>query len=246
MKIKDAVVLVTGANRGLGLSLAVASLEMGARRVYAGARDKAKLAALVARDPERVIPLSVDITDTKSLAAAADAAADVTLLVNNAGLLASYGVLTSSDDAIAADFSTNLFGTLAATKAFLPALERAASRGPAAIVNVLSVVSMANMPALGAYSASKAAAFSMTQALRSDLGKKGIAVHAALPGAIDTDMVRSFDMPKTSPDAVARGILDGVVDGHEDIFPDPMAADLAATYKRDHKELERRLAAMSG
>jgi NAD(P)-dependent dehydrogenase (short-subunit alcohol dehydrogenase family) len=105
-------------------------------------------------------------------------------------------------------------------------------------------VSLANMPALGAYSASKAAAFSITQALRGDLAKKGISVHAALPGAIDTDMVRSFEMPKTSPEAVAAGILDGVEASEEDIAPDPMSRELFASWRRDPKDLERRLAAM--
>jgi len=114
------------------------------------------------------------------------------------------------------------------------------------MVNVLSVVSLANMPALGAYSASKAAAYSITQALRGDLEKKGIGVHAALPGAIDTDMVRAFEMAKTSPRQVAQAILAGVEQGLEEITPDPMSQELVAQWRRDPKQLERQLASMSG
>lgn len=244
MKIHDQIVLVTGANRGLGSALVQAALDMGARRVYAGSRDPSRLEALVKRAPDKIVPVAIDITSAASLASAAEVAKDVTVLVNNAGVLASYNVLTSSDEQIAQDFATNFFGTLAATKAFLPALERAGARGGAAVINVLSVVSLANMPALGAYSASKAASFSITQALRGDLGKKGISVHAAFPGAIDTDMVRSFEMPKTSPELVASGILEGVEASLDDIAPDPMSREMFAKWKRDPKELERQLAAM--
>lgn len=246
MKIRDAVVLVTGANRGLGLSLVEEVLARGASRVYATARDVGSLGAATTLGKDRVVPLAVDVTDAASLAKAAERAADVTLLLNNAGVLASYGALTSSDQDIGRDFAVNFYGTLAATKAFLPALERAGARGNAAIVNVLSVVSLANMPGIGGYSSSKAAAFSLTQALRVELAKKGIAVHAALPGAIDTDMVRSFEMTKTSPRIVAKGILDGVEQGLDDIAPDPMSSELYGKWKRDPKELERTLGSMSG
>jgi len=246
MKIKDAVVLVTGSNRGLGLALARASLAAGARRVYAGARDPNSLANLRREGGDRVTPLSLDICDEQSLANAARQAPDVTLLLNNAGVLASYGLLSSSPQQIAQDFAVNCFALLAACKAFLPALERAAANGDAALVNVLSVVSLANMPGLGGYSASKAAAYSLTQALRGDLAKKQIRVHAALPGAIDTDMVRAMDMAKASPESVAQGILTGVEQDQDDIFPDPMSRELFAIWRSDPKQLERQFVQMSG
>jgi short-subunit dehydrogenase len=151
-------------------------------------------------------------------------------------------VLESSREQIGQDFAINFFGVLDATKAFLPALERATASGAAAIVNVLSVVSLANMPALGSYSASKAAAFSITQALRGDLAKKKIAVHAAFPSPIDTDMVRAMDMKKTSPEAVAEAILAGVERGLDDISPDPFADEVLATWKGDPKRLEQQFA----
>jgi NAD(P)-dependent dehydrogenase (short-subunit alcohol dehydrogenase family) len=246
MKIENSIALVTGANRGLGRAIVEALLARGARRVYAGARNPATLEALVRSAPDRVIPCAIDVTDGASLHAAAQRAADVELLINNAGVLASFDLLESSAEALAADFNTNAFGVLAATKAFLPALERAAARGPAraAVVNVHSVVSLASMPALGGYSASKAAAFSFTQALRPALKRRGIGLHAALPGAIDTDMVRSFEMPKTSPDQVARGILDGVVQGLDEITPDPMSTQLFATWQKDPQAVAQQLASM--
>lgn len=241
MKINGAVVLVTGANRGLGRALVEASLKAGAKRVYASARDPKHLEAVVAQAPDRVVPLSLDITDARSLAAAAARATDVTMLVNNAGVLASYNVLASTPAEVEKDFATNVFGTLGATKAFLPALERA---GTSALVNVLSIVSLATMPALGGYSAAKAAAYSMTQALRGELAKKNISVHGVFPGPIDTDMIRTFEMTKTSPEDVAAAILAGVEQGTEDIFPDPASREMSAMWKRDPKELERQLASM--
>lgn len=246
MKMKNEVVLVTGANRGLGRSLVKRLLAAGARRIYATARKPEQLAELVAAGEGRVVPLALDVTSAASIADAAAKAADLTVLVNNAGVVASHGILTSSEQDLAQDFATNLFGSLAVTKAFLPALERAASSGNAAIVNVLSVVSLANMPALGGYSASKAASLSVTQALRFDLAKSKIAVHAVLPGPIDTEMTRGMEMPKTSPDAVANAIVEGVEQGIEDIAPDPMAVDLISQWNKDHKALERAFATMSG
>jgi NAD(P)-dependent dehydrogenase (short-subunit alcohol dehydrogenase family) len=247
MKIENAVVLVTGANRGLGRALVQASLKGGAKRVYAGAREPQQLRPLLELWPERVIPLSLDITSERSLAAAAALAPDITLLFNNAGVLASYNLLTSTTEQIAQDFATNFFGLVAATKAFLPALERAgATGGGAALVNVLSVASLASVPTLGAYSASKAAAFSITQALRSDLTKRGVSVHGVLAGPIDTDMVRAMDMKKTSPEQVAAAILRGLEQGVEDISPDPFSEGALATWKRDPKELERTFASTMG
>jgi NAD(P)-dependent dehydrogenase (short-subunit alcohol dehydrogenase family) len=246
MKLSNAVVLITGANRGLGRALVERSLASGARRVYAGARDPAQLAPAVRAAPDRIVPLALDVTDPASLAAAAAHAADVTLLVNNAGVLASFGLLTSPSDAIERDFAVNAFGMLATTRAFLPALERAAVSGDAGVVNVLSIVAFASMPALGGYSASKAAAYSVTQALRNDLADKRIAVHAAFPGPIDTDMIRDMAMPKTSPDDVAAAILEGVERGVDEILPDPTARELHAIWKRDPRDLERQFVQMAG
>lgn len=236
MKIQGSVALITGSNRGLGKALVSALLEAGAVKVYAAARDPRK----VASDDPRVIPLTLDTSKSEQIAAAARAAGDVTLLLNNAGVASATNVLTTSRAALDTDFGTNVYGTLAVIKAFVPVLERA--RGGATIVNVLSLASLGSFPALGGYSASKAAAYSITQALRAELKGKRIEVLAALPGPIDTDMVKDLPMPKTSPTDVAKGLLAGVERGEEDIFPDPMAVQMGALWNKSHKEYERAFA----
>jgi NAD(P)-dependent dehydrogenase (short-subunit alcohol dehydrogenase family) len=236
MKIRGSVALVTGSNRGLGKALVSALLQAGAVKVYAAARDPGKVAA----DDPRVVPLLLDTSKTEQIAAAARSAGDVTLLINNAGVATAANVLTTSEAALDADFATNVYGTLAVIKRFVPVLERA--RGGATIVNVLSLASLGSFPALGGYSASKAAAYSITQSLRAELKGKGIEVLAALPGPIDTDMVRDLPMPKTSPADVAGGVLAGIERGEEDIFPDPMAVQMGALWNKSHKEYERAFA----
>jgi NAD(P)-dependent dehydrogenase (short-subunit alcohol dehydrogenase family) len=236
MKIQSATALVTGASRGLGRALVQALLDARVRRVYAAARAEESLPALRALDPARVVPIRIDVRDEAQVRAAAAAADDVDLLINNAGSLAGYNVLAMSPEALETDLDTNLRGPLQLVRAFLPVLER---RPTAAIVNVLSVVSMASMAALGGYSASKAAAWSITQSLRGELRSRNIAVHAVFPGPVDTDMVRAMDMPKTAPADVAAAVLAGIEAGSEDIFPDPMSRDSYATYSRDPKALER-------
>lgn len=133
------------------------------------------------------------------------------------------------------NLNTNFFGTLAVTKAFLPALHRPEG---AAIVNLLTLVALASMPAIGGYSAAKAALHSMTQALRAELAPKKIEVFGVFPGSVDTDMIRSFDMPKTSAAAVARAIVDGVNRGEEDIAPDPMSREMLRKWRANPKDLE--------
>ena len=241
MKIQSATALVTGASRGLGRALVQALLDARVRRVYAAARGEEALPALRAIDPSRVVPIRLDVRDPEQTRAAARAAADVDLLINNAGSLASYSVLGLSPEELEIDLDTNLRGPLHLVRAFLPVLQE---RPAAAIVNVLSVVSMASMSALGGYSASKAAAWSMTQSLRAELRSCNVAVHAVFPGPVDTDMVRAMDMPKTAPAEVARAVLAGVEAGSEDIAPDPMSRDSYATYSRDPKALERAFRAM--
>ncbi len=236
MKIEGCVALVSGANRGLGKALVEALLGAGAAKVWAAARDPS---AITTTD-RRVARLALDTTNRESVARAAEAANDVTLLVNNAGVATSYDVLTLECAALQKDFATNVHGTLGVIKAFLPTLERA--RGGATIVNVLSLVSLGSFPAMGGYSASKAAAYSVTQALRPELKKKNVAVLAALPGPIDTDMVRDLKMPKASPEDVARGVLEGIERGDEEIFPDPMARELGALWSRSPKDYERAFA----
>jgi NAD(P)-dependent dehydrogenase (short-subunit alcohol dehydrogenase family) len=236
MKIQGSVAFVTGSNRGLGHAIVSALVAGGASKVYAAARDEKKVSAF----GPRVVTVALDITNPEQIAAAVKNASDVTLVINNAGVLASYNVLQASQAELDTDFRTNVFGTLAVIKAFVPVLERA--RGGATIVNVLSLGSLASVPSMGGYSASKAASYSVTQALRPQLKGKRIEVLAALAGPIDTDMVRALPLPKTSPAQVAEAVLAGIERGDEEIFPDPMAQQMGALWNQSPKEFERAFA----
>src|SRR5262245_3754155 len=233
MTIADRAVLVTGANRGIGQALVEEALRRGAKRVYAGTRQP-----LVNSDG-RVTPLTLDVTNAAQIQGAVEKVESLDILINNAGL-ALYDDL-SDRAALERHLTVNLFGTYGVTQAFLPLLTR--SRG--AIVNVLSVTALAALPLIPAYSISKAAAFSLTQSLRALLAGRGVRVHAALLGPVDTDMSRGYDVPKASPESVARAIFDGVEKGEEDIFPDPMAESMAESWRRcAAKALERQYAAL--
>ena len=188
----------------------------------------------------RVTPLTLDVTDAAQIAAAVESVESLDILVNNAGL-ALYDDL--SDRAVLErHLAVNFFGTYAVTQAFLPLLVR--SRG--AIVNVLSVTAFAALPLIPAYSISKAAAFSLTQSLRALLAGRGVRVHAVMTGPVDTDMSRGLDIPKASPESVARAIFDGVDKGDEDIFPDPMSESMAESWRNGAaKALERQSAALA-
>jgi NAD(P)-dependent dehydrogenase (short-subunit alcohol dehydrogenase family) len=231
MSIADKTVLVTGAGRGIGQALADEALRRGARRVYAAARRPA------AHPDERVTPLRMDVTDAAQVQAAAVRVGSLDILVNNAGLALFEGL--GDRATLERHLAVNLFGTYAVTEAFLPQLT--SSRG--VIVNNLSLNSLAPLPALAAYSVSKAAAFSLTQSLRTSLAERGVRVHAVLTGPTDTDMVRDLDIPKASPESVARAIFDAVDRGEEDIFPDPLAQSLADGWRNGAvKAFERQLA----
>jgi NAD(P)-dependent dehydrogenase (short-subunit alcohol dehydrogenase family) len=226
MNIADTTILVTGANRGIGQALVTEALARGASRVYAGTREP-----LTHPDP-RVTPVILDVTDADLVQAAAERIGALDILVNNAGI-ALYDDL-SDRAALDRQLAVNLFGPYAVTQAFLPALTR--SRG--AIVNNLSLNAFAPMPVIPAYSVSKAAAFSLTQSLRA------VRVHAVLTGPTDTDMTRGYDIPKVSAASVARAIFDGVEHEEEEIFPDPMSASVADSWRNGAtKALERQLAA---
>lgn len=208
----DKAVLVTGANRGLGQALVEQALASGARRVYAAARQP------LTHPDGRVTPVRLDVTDAEQIQAAAQQVESLDVLINNAGV--SLVDDLSERAAIEQHLAVNLFGTYAVTQAFLPLVAR--SRG--VIVNVLSLAALATVPVTPAYAISKAAAFSMSQSLRVLLAGEGVAVHVALPGPIDTDMIRDWDIPKTAPSEVARAIISGVENGDEEIFPDAMSA----------------------
>ena len=234
MTIAGKAVLVTGANRGIGQALVAEALTRGAKRVYAGTRQP------LAHPDGRVTPLTLDVTSAAQIQAAADQVETLDVLINNAGI-AQYDDL--SDRAVLErHLAVNLFGTYGVTQAFLPLLTR--SHG--AVVNNLSVNAFAPLPLIPAYSISKAAAFNLTQSLRTLLAGRGVSVHAVLTGFVDTDMTRGIDMPKASPESVARAIFDGVEEGQEDIFPDPMSQSMADSWRSGAaKALERQYAAIA-
>lgn len=213
MLIKDSVALVTGANRGLGLAFARALLERGARKVYAAARDRTAIAL------PGVVPLELDVTDPAAIAGAVAAAPDLTLLVNNAGI--SRGALLLGDDAIAAaraELETNVFGPFALSRAFAPVLAR---NGGGAIINVLSVLSWVTLPGLATYSVSKAAAWALTNGLRTELAPTHVlALHV---GYMDTDMAAQVTGTKTPPGVVAGLALDGVERGSLEVLADEIS-----------------------
>src|ERR1700730_298471 len=233
MTLAGTTVLVTGANRGIGQALVDEALRRGAKRVYAGTRQP------LAHANARVTPVTLDVTDEAQIQTAVESVESLDILINNAGL----GLWDDLSDRAALEqhLAVNLFGTYGVTQAFLPLLTR--SRG--AIVNVLSVGALASLPVIPAYSISKAAAFSLSQSLRALLAGRGVRVHAVLTGPVDTDMSRGLDIPKASPASVARAIFDGVEKGEEDIFPDPMSASMAESWRSGAvKALERQYAAL--
>jgi NAD(P)-dependent dehydrogenase (short-subunit alcohol dehydrogenase family) len=233
MKIEGKTVLVTGANRGIGQALVEEALGRGATRVYAGTREP------LSHPDARVTPLTLDVTDADQIRAAVEQVGSLDVLVNNAGL-ALYDDL-SERAMLERHLAVNLFGTYDVTQAFLPLLTR--SRG--AIVNVVSVSAFAPLPVIPAYSISKAAGFSLAQSLRALLAGDGVTVHAVMAGPVDTDMSRALEIPKAAPRAVAQAILDGVEHGDEEIFPDPVSALMAESWRSGPaKQLERQGAAL--
>jgi NAD(P)-dependent dehydrogenase (short-subunit alcohol dehydrogenase family) len=234
MTIADKTVLVTGANRGIGQALVAEALRRGATRVYAGTRQP------LAHPDGRVTPLTLDVTSAAQIQAAAGQVEALDILINNAGVFL-YDDL-SDRAALEHHLAVNLFGPWGVTQAFLPLLAR--SRG--AIINNVSLMALAPLPLTPAYSISKAAAFNLTQSLRALLAGEGVRVHAVLTGPTDTDMLRDFDIPKASPESVARAIFDAVDNGEEDIFPDPMSRSVADSWRGGAaKALERQNAALA-
>ncbi|KPF43324.1 short-chain dehydrogenase [beta proteobacterium AAP121] len=214
MNIENSVVLVTGANRGIGLAFARELLARGARKVYAAARDPATVTL------PGVQALKLDVTHPEEVAAAAQAAADVTIVINNAGIAQTGGFLAPDSEAVARRlFETNFFGVLIVSKAFAPVLK---ANGGGALVNVLSVAAWVNGGELAAYSASKSAAWSLTNALRQELAGQKTQVLGLHMAYVDTDLTRGFDVPKTSAEEIVQRALDGLAAGADEVLADAL------------------------
>lgn len=212
MKLHNATVLITGANRGIGLAFAREALARGARKVYAGARNPASVTLA------GVEAIALDVTKPEQVAAAAQRAGDVTLVINNAGIASLGGFLAEgSIDAARAQMETNFFGPLRVSQAFAPIL---ASHGGGAILNVLSIASWINSPMLSVYGASKSAAWALTNGLRNDLRAQGTQVLGLHMGFVDTDLTQGIDMPKTTPDEIVRLAFDALEAGAEEVLGD--------------------------
>jgi NAD(P)-dependent dehydrogenase (short-subunit alcohol dehydrogenase family) len=246
MKIANSTALVTGANRGIGMAYVMALLTQGAKKVYAGMRDVEAFKKSFAdnmetyKDVLELIPL--DITKQDQIDAAVAKAGDVDILINNAGIANYTGLISAGNlDSARQEMEVNYFGTLSVIRAYAPVLKK---NGGGAIVILNSVASLANFPALGTYSASKAALFSLTQGVRAELTEQGTQVVGVYPGPIDTDMIKNFEGEKSKPEETAEGTLKAIEAGEEDIFIDAFAKQFLADYNSNPLSLAKQFAEM--
>lgn len=238
MNFENKTVLVTGANRGIGQAIVKELLKKNVKKVYATARDLKNLPDF---SDNRVVGLSLDITNLDQVKSAVSTASDTDILINNAGVAAMASLLTSPVEDLKRDMDTNYYGTLNMVREFVPALE---AKKDSAIVNVVTIGAFVNFPNIGGYSASKAALFSMSQGIRIELQTKGIAVHTVNPGPIDTDMTKDFQMDKTSPQITAENIVNSLEQGEVDIFPDPGSKGMFDLWNSNYRDLENAVSQM--
>ncbi|PSB49116.1 SDR family oxidoreductase [Chamaesiphon polymorphus] len=240
MEINNAVALVTGANGGLGGHFVDRLLQSDVAKIYVCARSIGKLQDLVALDPQRIVPIELDVTNPQSVAAAAAKCADVSLLINNAGTSLNHGIISAPDlDAAKAEMDVNYFGMASMCRAFAPILKQ---QGGGTIVNILSLLGKVNLPFSGSYSASKAAAISMTQSVRAELAAQNTLVVGVMPGTVDTDLAKAWPDPKVAPAEVARAAVQAVVEQQEDVYPGEQAAQVSVQLLTDPKGVEKYMA----
>ncbi|GAB7549400.1 SDR family oxidoreductase [Cupriavidus sp. 8B] len=232
--IEGSIVFLTGATGGIGKAFIAALFERGAVKVYAAARDAFELPAYPG-----LVPIKLDVTCDDEVAAAAAIATDVTILINNAGVNHNTSFMRAVDLQFAREeIEVNYLAPLRITRAFAPAL----IKNGGAVLNVLAMLARVNLPLMGSYCASKAAAFSLTQGLRGELAPAGVRVVAALPGAIDTPMTAGLTILKMTPAEAAAETLDGLEAGEDEIYVGEMARSMAEALAKDAKAVERQLA----
>jgi len=211
MVIEGSVVLVTGANRGIGAAFVAQLKERGAAKIYAAARDVSTL------DVDGVEPIELDVTDADQVTAAAAAAGDVQILINNAGISTGTPLVTGDLASIRREMETNFYGPLLTTRAFAPIL---GSNGGGAVLNVISALSWFSAPGAGAYAASKAAAWSLTDSTRIELAAQGTHVLGVHMGLVDTDMSQGIEAPKITPSVLAAAGLDAIESRRVEVLAD--------------------------
>jgi len=229
--VRNKVVLVTGANRGIGKAIVETLLKHGAAKVYAAVRNPASAAGLTEAYGEKIVPLEFDLTRPDTIQAAASAAGDVSLVVNNAGVLRPATALSADAiEALQFEMDANVYGLIRVAQAFAPVLK---ANGGGALVQLNSVASMKSFPQFTTYCASKAASYSVTQALREQLKDQGTAVVSVHPGPIATDMgdAAGFTEIAESTDVVSEAIVAALLAGDFHVFPDSMAKQIGAAYQ---------------
>ena len=234
------IALVSGANRGIGKEITIALLEKGAAKVYAGARDINSLSSLKETYGDRLVPLALDVTKEESIAKAAEQVKDLDILVNNAGVFSLGPVLGSTAvSSLQQNLDVNVWGVIKLSNALLEPLNKSTS---SAIVNISSVAGLGNMPMCATYSVSKAAVHSITQGMRAELAQQNTLVMGVYPGPIATDMAAAIEMEKETPQNVAKAIINGLENGNEDVYPDPMSSEIASFYASNPKGVEQQFA----
>lgn len=242
MKLEGSVVLVTGASGGIGKEFIQGLLAAGVGKIYAAARKVEALESLKAANPDKIVPIKLDVTNLAQVNEAAAQYQDVNVLINNAGITRDQGVISAPDiDGARQEMETNYFGTMAMCRAFAPVLK---ANGGGVIVNLVSLLGKINLPFMGTYCASKAAELSLTQCVRAELAAQGTLVVGVMPGTVDTAFAKDYPPPKVAPAEVVRVALDAVINEVEDVYPGDQATYLAAELLRDPKGLEKQLAGM--